>query len=501
MMSEQGLRSRLVRTFGFFKKELFSVLRQPRLILTLVLGPFLILLLFGLGYQASPPPFRTLLVLGNEEAQLADRQDLGDAFAGAVTLEGTSTDMDASMQRLRNGEVDLLIVAPGDPLGSLGSGERADFEVIHREVDPVLRSSIQLLARLSVDEINRQVLSSVVTEAQAESEEVSDPLASLRDGSARLVTALEAGNRSEADEEIERFRSELALAERQTRQADSLYRSVGRALGSEDEQVFSQLQSSLEVVESADSDTALRAARDLEATVTQLETQITRAQELEPNLLVAPFGAEVTQFDNVSAEPGIYYSPGTIALLIQHLALTFAALSLVRERQLGLTEVFRVSPLASGEALTGKYLGFGTIAVLVGTALTGAMLAFGVQLRGSWLTYSVVLALLILASLGLGFLISGVSRTDSQAVQYSMITLLVSIFFTGFVLPLDQLAAPVQTVSYLIPATYGIRALQDIVFRGTSVDPVIIGGLGLYALVLMVGAWFVVRRDVVSVRS
>jgi ABC-2 type transport system permease protein len=373
--------------------------------------------------------------------------------------------------------------------------------VIHGEVDPVVRSSIELLARLSVDEINRRVLSGVVTTAQSESEDVDEPVAALRETTSALVAALETGDRSGADEEIDQLRADLDATERRTASADSLYRSVGESLGFDEEQVFGQIEESLEASESTDQEEALAAARELEESVSQLEASLTRAQQLDANLLVAPFGADVVQVNDVSMEPGIYYSPGTIALLIQHLALTFAALSLVRDRQLGLTEVFRVSPLASGEALTGKYLGFASIGTLVAAALTGAMMLFGVTVRGSWLVYAGVLLLVIVASLGLGFVLSGVSKTDSQAVQYSMLVLLVSIFFTGFVLPLDQLAAPVRVISYMIPATYGIQALQDLVFRGTGVDPVIVGGLAAYAFALMVGAWFVVRRDVVSVRS
>jgi ABC-2 type transport system permease protein len=276
---------------------------------------------------------------------------------------------------------------------------------------------------------------------------------------------------------------------------------VARALGTTDEQVFTHLRETLETAESEDSDAALEGARELEATLEQLEAQVTRARDLDPDLLVSPFGVRVMQLNDVPRAPGIFYSPGTLALLVQHLALTFAALSLVRERELGLTEVFRVSPLGTTETLAGKYLGFGAIALVVSAALTGAMLLFGVRIRGSMLMYVLVVLLLIVASLGLGFLLSGASKTDSQAVQYSMIALLLSIFFTGFVLPLDQLAAPVQAVSYLIPATYGIRAFHDIFFRGASPDPLVLGGLALYAVALAAGAWWVVKREVASVKT
>lgn len=500
--TEHGLKARLIRGAGFFRKEIFSVYRQPRLLLTLVIGPFLILLIFGLGYRDTPPPFRTLLVLGNEDAQLAaDREDLGGAFGDSIVLEGTTTDAAVARDRLGDGEVDLLIIAPDDPLRSLDAGERADFQVIHGEVDPILRSSIDLLARLSVDEINRRVLAGVVTTAQEEAEEVDEPLIAVRESSSQLVSSLEAGNRSKAESEIASLRQELAVAESQTEGADSLYSSVARALGTTDEQVFTHLRETLETAESEDSDAALEGARELEATLEQLEAQVTRARDLDPDLLVSPFGVRVMQLNDVPRAPGIFYSPGTLALLVQHLALTFAALSLVRERELGLTEVFRVSPLGTTETLAGKYLGFGAIALVVSAALTGAMLLFGVRIRGSMLMYVLVVLLLIVASLGLGFLLSGASKTDSQAVQYSMIALLLSIFFTGFVLPLDQLAAPVQAVSYLIPATYGIRAFHDIFFRGASPDPLVLGGLALYAVALAAGAWWVVKREVASVKT
>lgn len=51
-----------VRSLAFVRKELVEIIRQPRLVLTLILGPFLILLVFGLGYLAAPPPLEMLVV-------------------------------------------------------------------------------------------------------------------------------------------------------------------------------------------------------------------------------------------------------------------------------------------------------------------------------------------------------------------------------------------------------------------------------------------------------
>jgi ABC-2 type transport system permease protein len=72
----------------------------------------------------------------------------------------------------------------------------------------------------------------------------------------------------------------------------------------------------------------------------------------------------------------------------------------------------------------------------------------------------------VLGSLGIGFLISTLSQSDTQAVQLSMLMLLLSIFFSGFFLPLENFLAPVRALGYMMPITASIQALQDVMLRG-----------------------------------
>ena len=53
---------RLVQIGGFVRKEIAAVARQPRLLVVLVAGPFVILLLFGLGYDQKQAVLRTAFV-------------------------------------------------------------------------------------------------------------------------------------------------------------------------------------------------------------------------------------------------------------------------------------------------------------------------------------------------------------------------------------------------------------------------------------------------------
>jgi ABC-2 type transport system permease protein len=185
-----------------------------------------------------------------------------------------------------------------------------------------------------------------------------------------------------------------------------------------------------------------------------------------------------------------------VALLLQHLAVTFSALSIVRERRSGTMELFRISPLNSMEILIGKYWSY----ILYGTLMAAAIavtviILLKVPMLGAWSNYIIVILALLFAALGMGFLISLISETDTQAVQYTMFTLLGSVFFSGFFLDLRNMWQPVQVVSWVLPATYGIRLLQDIMLRGTSANPILLLGLLGLGVVFFLATWLLLRRQ------
>ncbi len=165
-------------------------------------------------------------------------------------------------------------------------------------------------------------------------------------------------------------------------------------------------------------------------------------------------------------------------LLLQHIGVTLAALTMVRERLLGTLELFRVSPTSAGEIIAGKYVSFMLLLGVIASVLLlvmsndlqveGFTLSLGVPILGDWLALITSIALVIFASVGLGFFISAISKTESQAVQLSMLVLLTSVFFGGFFLNLQTLWEPVRTLSYALPVTYGISLFQDIMLRGVA---------------------------------
>ncbi len=153
----------VVRAGAFVRKEIVEVVRQPRLLASLVLGPFLILLLFGVGYQAVRP--LDMYVVASEDDFLGQAViDWAENSGQAVTVVGTGSDEAEGLRLLESGDVDAVIVVPPSPLETIQQNEKAEFLVIHDELDPFERTAIDFFARTSVDQANDRLLSELAEE-------------------------------------------------------------------------------------------------------------------------------------------------------------------------------------------------------------------------------------------------------------------------------------------------------------------------------------------------
>ncbi|HYW89790.1 MAG TPA: ABC transporter permease, partial [Chloroflexota bacterium] len=177
----------------------------------------------------------------------------------------------------------------------------------------------------------------------------------------------------------------------------------------------------------------------------QYVVQTTGAQPVHvpPQVVASPTRAEVRNLAPIQPNVVAFFAPAVLALVLQHMGVTLTALSMVRERLSGAMDIFRVAPLRSSEVLVGKYLAYAFFNLSV-----AALICF-----------LVVVVLLSFASLGLGLLISTIVDSERQAVQLSMLVLLASVFFSGFVLPLDQFVAPLRLAAYALPVTHAIQLL------------------------------------------
>ncbi len=519
-----SLPRRFIRMLAFLRKEIFEVIRQPMLVLTLVLGPFLILLFFGIGYRNEPRALRTVIVAEQEDGLQERIERYATTLGAQLIFAGITDDLESAQEQLRQGKVDLITVVPPQAYETIRNNEQAVFTLYHHEIDPFQLDYIDVFGRVYVNEINRRVLRLVTSEGQADISQAQTQLETAQMSATALREALErCADVLSLDEEAEQCDSETVreyIAELD-RQIDEVDRALGddlqvnealeQALGErgiidEDneepslEEIIDKTNRLAELGDTADDyidslETLIQLEKDLEL----VKTRLNQFLEIDPRILISPFRSEAQSIADFV--PGVtdFFAPSVIMLLLQHLAVTFAALSMVRERQLGAIELFYVAPLTAFEVLIGKYLSYLIFGgVLAAILFMLVIFGLGVPILGSWLGVALTIVALLFTSMGVGFVISLISDTDIQAVQYSMIVLLTSVFFSGFFLSLETLWEPVRLISWALPVTYGILLLRSMMLRG---DPLTLAwllqlfaiGIGLFLL-----AWFMLRRSMVQ---
>ena len=125
----------LTRLLAFVSKELIEVIRRPGAIVSLILGPFLIMSVFGLGYNGFRRPLETVIVI---PPQSGLPTDLGTYQSVAIGMEirEIAPEPGGPLQRLRNRELDAVIVAPADLEERFRAGELDEnlFSLLTRNV-------------------------------------------------------------------------------------------------------------------------------------------------------------------------------------------------------------------------------------------------------------------------------------------------------------------------------------------------------------------------------
>lgn len=503
----QTIWQKIIRTFAFISKETRSIFHQPRLIFTLILGPFLILLIFGIGYRNSGRNLRTLFVVPEGSQIEGLIEQYADSLGSRITFAGITHDADEADTRLREQDVDLVIVTPADPVADWENNEQSTFRLFHNEIDPLEEIYIQVVGQQYTEIVNQQVLLSAVENSQDEASKWQDDVSSAKNEASIMRQALESGDVALAQQSASDLKDELNTLTLAIGSELEVVSQLEKATGNPNS-VTESLMNELSTVQDdtdeilglADSDTEIKQgetkAAEIESSLEEADRLLIKFRGIDSNILVSPFTSETVNISEAQLEPMDFYVPGVIALLLQHLAITLAGLSIVREKLEGAMELFRAGPVSAFEILTGKYSSYLLIILLITAVLTGlVVVGMGVPQLGSWWNYSLVILGVVLASLGLGFHISLSARSNDQAIQYAMILLLAAIFFSGFFLPLYRLSSSVHIVSWMLPATYGTILLQDVMLRGQSPSLLLIGALYLFGIALFIIAWWRLQRQ------
>ena len=175
---------------------------------------------------------------------------------------------------------------------------------------------------------------------------------------------------------------------------------------------------------------------------------------------------------NPELESAKFLVPGLIGLLLMLSAVIATSLSIVREKERETIEQMMVSPIRSEELILGKTLPYVIIGLLtmIMILLIGYHL-FGVVIRGSFILMGITTLLFLFAALGMGVLISSVTRSQQMAFQIAILTtLLPSLILSGFIFPIKNMPLIIQGLTFVVIPRYFVSALREIMMKDASLQ-------------------------------
>ena len=164
--------------------------------------------------------------------------------------------------------------------------------------------------------------------------------------------------------------------------------------------------------------------------------------------------------------------PAVIPMLLMMIPAMLAALSVVREKELGSIINFYVTPVTRAEFVLGKQAPYIVLAML--NFLLLALLAvtvFGVPIKGSFATLALGALIFVTCSTGFGLFASTFTQSQIAAMFVTMIgTIIPCVQFAGLLNPVSSLEGVGAMIGRVYPATHFLTISRGVFSKALDVS-------------------------------
>jgi len=183
-----------------------------------------------------------------------------------------------------------------------------------------------------------------------------------------------------------------------------------------------------------------------------------------------------------------YMVPAVLAMVLLMMTMLFTSLAVVREKEVGTMEQLIVTPIKPWQLIIGKLMPFAVLSLIdVLLVLLVAVFWFRVPLKGSVALLFGLCLIFEIATLGLGLLISTISRTQQQATMTSQFFVMQPMMqLSGFAFPIENMPRVVQLVTYVMPLRYFMTIVRGIFLKGVGLSVLWRPALALLVLGLVI---------------
>ena len=180
-----------------------------------------------------------------------------------------------------------------------------------------------------------------------------------------------------------------------------------------------------------------------------------------------PVRLEMRAWYNENLQSRWFIVPGIVGSLMLVVTLLVTALSVAREREQGTFDQLLVTPLRPVEILIGKAIPGIVIGLLEATLIIVLMVwFFEVPLRGSIPALYLGILLFLIATVGVGLMISSIAVTQQQAILGAFLFIVPAVLLSGFTTPIANMPEVVQWLTYLDPLRYFLVIVRGVTLEG-----------------------------------
>ncbi len=182
---------------------------------------------------------------------------------------------------------------------------------------------------------------------------------------------------------------------------------------------------------------------------------------------------EYSDWYNPNMNYQFFMVPGILVMLITIIGSNFAALNIVKEKELGTIEQINVSPIKKTYFILGKLIPFWILALVVLTiGLAIARLVYGIIPLGHYITIYVFSAIYLLAVLGLGLLLSTYAQTQQQSFLVAFFITMIFNLMSGLFTPIESMPHWAQVITWFNPVSYFIEVMRMVILKGSGLSDI-----------------------------
>ncbi len=215
--------------------------------------------------------------------------------------------------------------------------------------------------------------------------------------------------------------------------------------------------------------------------ISQTAVSAAKPTSLSAQAILAPIQAKLEGIIPGNPSYFEFVAPGIMAMIVMTAVLTGLAASISREKEQGTLDGILISPINRLAIILGKALSQSIRGLIQGViVLFLAYLLFGVTIHGNILLVGLILLLGIFSFVGLGILVSAIATEQETATQLLFMFQFPMLFLSGVFFPIALMPNFMQDISKVIPLTYAITALRQVMVLGAG-----LGSVGMDLLILI----------------